>query len=214
MKKNELKDKVFSDKLRVAGTYRIVFCDRRVPPESPPIKYYYGSTENLWRRRLQHRSSLKCGTHYIDDMQTDYEIFGIESFHFEVISTYATVEEANKAEEVLLAANVGNSDCYNISELAMFIPGLGVDHHCWNKPWTQTSKDKRTASADAKRAVRIAYKVANGIPLNRKDKMTPEQRAATKQSNLKSKNKSNAKDHAERALRASALTPFIPLTSP
>jgi len=144
-------------------------------------------------------------------MQADYDIFGIESFHFEVISTYATVEEANKAEEVLLAANVGNSDCYNISPLASPCHGLGPNNPSWNKPMSQDCKDKKTATADAKRAVRIAYKIANNIPLNRNDKMTPKQRAANKQISLKSSAKQHEKRHTERVLRASALTPVIPL---
>lgn len=211
MKKNKLKDKVFSDKLRVPGVYRIVFVNG-----TNPLKYYYGSTYNLCRRRLEHRSDLKCGTHHVPDMQTDYNIFGIESFHFEVIATYATVEEANKAEEVLLASKFGNNGCYNISKLAKFIPGLGPANPVWNKPWTQGSKDKRTATADAERLARIAYKNANNIPLSINDKYTPEQREAHKQSTLKSKIKTNAKekDHAARALRALGLTQVIPSTSP
>jgi len=210
MKKNKLKDKLFSDKLRVPGVYRIVFVNG-----TNPLKYYYGSTGNLWSRRVNHRSMLKCGKHFIDDLQTDYNTFGIESLHFEVISTYATVEEANKAEEVLLAANVGNSDCYNISKLAnaliAFNAASGPDKPRWNKPWTQGSKDKKTATCDAKRAARIAYKIANNIPLNVEDKFTPAQREAEKQRCKKKNAKSYAKLHAEKALRALGLTPFIPL---
>lgn len=202
MKKNELKDKVFSGKLMVAGVYRIVFVNG-----SNPLKYYYGSTENLWQRRLAHRSDLKCLKHHVPDMQTDYNVFGIASFHFEVIATYATVEEANKAEEVLLAANFGNSDCYNLSPVVKPLEALGQNHHLWNKSKTQGWKDKNVSTTDAKREARIAYKIANGIPLSVNDKLTPAQREERKQYYSKYHIRRNAKDHAERALRALGLTP-------
>ena len=209
MKKNELKDKVFSDKFRVPGVYRIVFING-----TNPVKYYYGSTGNLWKRRIGHRSKLKCGTHDVDDMRTDCNTFGIESFHFEVISIFATVEQAKAAEEVLLYANGGNSNCYNISKLADPALALGPDNPSWNKAWTQDWKDKRTTNADIEREARITYKIANGIPLSRNDKFTPAQREAQKQRSLISDAKIIEKRHAAKVLRASALTPFIPLTSP
>lgn len=59
--------------------------------------FYIGSTNKLHRRRLEHYSRLKKGSHHSLPMQRDFKKYGEKKFVFYVIE-YCTIEKLEKKE--------------------------------------------------------------------------------------------------------------------
>lgn len=43
-------------------------------------KKYIGGSTNIYRRFLEHKSELKCGTHHNDYLQKSYNKYGSDNF--------------------------------------------------------------------------------------------------------------------------------------
>lgn len=90
-------------------------------------KRYIGSTSNLYRRTIKHRSSLRKGVHYNIQLQEDWNKYGEDNFKFKIIEL---CKEYKEQEQFYLD---NNKDLYNKYERA-FSP-LGSKH-------TKRSKEK------------------------------------------------------------------------
>lgn len=78
--------------------------------------FYIGITVDYLKRKREHFSQLECNTHVNYKMQSDYNIYGKDSFTFEVIEEFdGDAEEAyNKEYELIQKYNATSS--YNIAE--------------------------------------------------------------------------------------------------
>lgn len=65
-------------------------------------KKYIGSTSNLYRRCVNHRSDLKTGKHRNPYLQEEYNKFGPDQFVFEAVGKCNDVEAARKLEAICL----------------------------------------------------------------------------------------------------------------
>jgi len=72
---------------------------------------YIGSSVHIYRRWRNHRSKLKSGTHENPYLQTDYNQFGADNFHY-IILGYASKSELSSLEQTFLDGAIGN--CYNV----------------------------------------------------------------------------------------------------
>ena len=83
-------------------------------------KKYIGSSVDINRRWIEHRTKLKCNRHRNKHLQNSYKKHGVNSFVFRVLALVEP-EEAIRLENVLLAS--GKYE-YNIAESAI-APNLG-----------------------------------------------------------------------------------------
>lgn len=74
---------------------------------------YIGVTQNAKRRFRAHRSSLRRGTHVNKELQSDYNLMGLEAFEFTKIRTLLPQQTALRLEKRLTRELVNT---YNISE--------------------------------------------------------------------------------------------------
>lgn len=65
---------------KLAGIYKIT--------NKQNSKIYIGESENIPRRWIEHITDLICGEHYNSKLQTDFNIYGIKNFKFDVLETY------------------------------------------------------------------------------------------------------------------------------
>jgi group I intron endonuclease len=61
-------------------------------------KRYVGITGNLKRRWKEHRSELKTNTHHNKHLQSAWNMYGKDSFKFNIINEFNNLDELNKAE--------------------------------------------------------------------------------------------------------------------
>lgn len=62
-------------------------------------KFYIGQTLNIEKRKKQHFQLLELNKHYNNELQNDFNLFGIECFKFELL------QEENKFLDALLHAD-------------------------------------------------------------------------------------------------------------
>ena len=72
--------------------------------------FYYGQTDNMHRRMQKHLASLKRGDHHNNRMQNSFN--KNNDFHYEILSTGLTKEEANDQEIFLIES----TDNINVSK--------------------------------------------------------------------------------------------------
>jgi group I intron endonuclease len=101
-------------------------------------KFYVGSTINMKERARTHRNKLRAGKHHTPHLQAAWSKYGEECFVFEVVEAVASVELLQDAEDVWLAAHVGQPHCYNAG-LRSGAPWRGIrkeDHPSYGRPKT------------------------------------------------------------------------------
>lgn len=98
-----------------AGTYKILLGNNRV---------YFGSSNNLARRRNEHATALRCGFHDNPKAQRNYAKYG--TFEF-VVLEICDESEMRAKEQVLLDANKQNPLCVNVNTSAT-CSRLGLPH--------------------------------------------------------------------------------------
>ena len=79
-------------------------------------KNYYGSTNNMYHRRIQHLSKLKDNIHPNIHLQRAYNKYGSAAFYFTVMYEFKTKEESIKKEQEFLDAYIVES--FNLSATA------------------------------------------------------------------------------------------------
>lgn len=75
-------------------------------------KIYYGSSSHLYRRQLAHQGLLKSGTHWIEEMQSDFYKYGEEAFVFDVVC-YCEPRHLRANEAELVNEWLNSSLSYN-----------------------------------------------------------------------------------------------------
>lgn len=103
-------------KEKVGGIYRIV-CVKNG-------RYYYGSSNNIYKRWRSHTRQLRKGTHYNSIIQRSWDKWGGQSFHIELVEIVVK-ENLLETEQKYLDENVGKSNCMNMSYLANGGPPMG-----------------------------------------------------------------------------------------
>lgn len=78
-------------------------------------KIYIGSSKHCQVRFLQHKNALKNNRHHCSHLQASWLKHGEESFSFEVIHTFESVDLALKMEDELLLKSYGTRSCFNSS---------------------------------------------------------------------------------------------------
>ena len=78
------------------------------------MKFYIGSTKNLYTRIAIHKSSIKKQTHFNNELQQDILLYGYESFQFLVVKEFDNVKEARACEAELLHNFVYKQFIYNL----------------------------------------------------------------------------------------------------
>lgn len=82
------------------------------PPGGLPL-YYVGQSQNVALRFGQHRSALRCGSHFNDRLQRSWDKYGAETFSFEVLE-FCQKQELDAAELWWLEQMVGYRRCFNV----------------------------------------------------------------------------------------------------
>lgn len=80
-------------------------------------KKYIGQSRNLGRRLGEHLSDLRRGVHHNRVIQSDYDKYGEDSFHFHVIASGELSDEEMdqiEREEIERAGGVDSEFCYNV----------------------------------------------------------------------------------------------------
>lgn len=89
------------------GTYMII--NRKTG------KYYYGSSNDIERRFMQHKSELKRGIHHCIYLQRAYNKYGHDSFIFKKDIVCETLDKARFVEQLILDCS---KNLYNTSKYA------------------------------------------------------------------------------------------------
>jgi group I intron endonuclease len=106
-------------------------------------KFYVGSTVNQRERFRTHRNKLRRNAHHCAHLQAVWNKYGEECFKFEVVSTVASVDILQSAEDLWLSKYVGTAECYNTG-LRSGAPWRGVskeDHPSFGKPKTEATRE-------------------------------------------------------------------------
>lgn len=83
--------------------------------------YYYGSSDNLHRRWLDHKSTLKRNVHANPIVQRTWDKYGEDSFGIEV-TELVEPERLLEVENIYLKEHVGKPHCMNILNEATMPP--------------------------------------------------------------------------------------------
>jgi len=81
-------------------------------------KFYVGSAADTRIRFRQHRKLLRGNRHHCKHLQNSWNKHGEDAFKFEIIERVASREHLEAAEDVWLAAHVGEKYCYNTGRSA------------------------------------------------------------------------------------------------
>jgi group I intron endonuclease len=90
-------------------------------------KFYIGSTNNISRRWIHHRSLLRNKKHHNKHLQHSYNKHGIENFIFEVLEEVAEENLITREQELLDTLKPFGDKGYNISKVAGS-PMAGMNH--------------------------------------------------------------------------------------
>jgi len=82
--------------------------------------FYIGSAVNPRRRKWEHWSSLKKGSHHCAALQKAWDDFGEDAFEFEIIQTVDEEEDLLLTEDTFLLKYAGQPDCYNTATSTQF----------------------------------------------------------------------------------------------
>lgn len=90
-------------------------------------KFYIGSSNNIKRRWMHHKSNLRNGTHTNFHLQNSYDKHGEDQFEFVLIEEVRRANLLAKEQEYLDEAFGGDQEIYNISRVAGS-PMAGLNH--------------------------------------------------------------------------------------
>ena len=90
-------------------------------------KFYIGSSNNIKRRWMHHKSNLRNGTHTNFHLQNSYDKHGEDQFEFVLIEEVRRANLLAKEQEYLDEAFRGGQEIYNISRVAGS-PMTGLNH--------------------------------------------------------------------------------------
>lgn len=85
--------------------------------------FYVGSTSNHRRRKWEHWSQLKHGTHHCAPLQRAWDTYGEDAFEFEVLEE-CDDNQLPHIEETYLIKYASSTACYNIALSAHQSPAL------------------------------------------------------------------------------------------
>lgn len=89
---------------------------------------YIGSTINFNKRVIHHRSSLKCGNHQNVGLQEDYDIYGSDSFVYEMVKEFDRIGTHQlRLQERIEIDSHNFDDLYNVVKDTF---GGGAEVHC------------------------------------------------------------------------------------
>jgi group I intron endonuclease len=119
-------------------------------------KFYIGSSQELKRRKVYHFNRLRANKHPNPHMQNSYNLYGEQSFEYEVIK-YCDVVELLKEEQLILNEYVNTGVLFNVALVAgasfrnrrhkkETIKKMKISH---TKPWTG-----KTLSEEHKQKIR------------------------------------------------------------
>lgn len=80
-------------------------------------KVYVGSSHEISYRWKQHRKALVSGTHHCRHLQHAWNLYGADTFEFEVVE-HCTEEQLLSREQVWLDAAVAQGIAYNVCPVA------------------------------------------------------------------------------------------------
>jgi len=103
---------------KLGGVYRI---------NLSPIHFYVGRTSDLSRRAQTHLRLLRQGKHENGYMQRVFNQY--LQFEWEILLPCASTEDAVKAEQFLLNSLFRTDGCVNLSQNAVYGPGMTGKRH-------------------------------------------------------------------------------------
>jgi group I intron endonuclease len=80
-------------------------------------KFYIGSSQELNRRKVYHFNRLRANKHPNPHMQNSYNLYGEQSFEYEVIK-YCDVVELLKEEQLILDKYINTGVLFNVALIA------------------------------------------------------------------------------------------------
>lgn len=75
--------------------------------------YYIGSAVKFGRRKWEHLSALRSGTHHCKKLQAAYAEYGVDAFEFEVLQEVEDEARLLVTEDMYLGQCVTDPKCYN-----------------------------------------------------------------------------------------------------
>lgn len=114
-------------------------------------KFYVGSTMDTRERFRTHRNKLRASKHHCAHLQAAWTKYGEECFVFEVVEQVASPALLQAAEDVWLAAHVGQGHCYNVGVRsgAPWRGGAKEAHPCFGVPKSEQTRAAIAASLTA-----------------------------------------------------------------
>ena len=76
--------------------------------------FYIGSTKNIIKRMSQHKMMLIKNEHHCKKLQNDFNVFGLDSFSFDVLLGDIPEDKARAIEYVYIQSEQNNPLCYNV----------------------------------------------------------------------------------------------------
>ena len=138
--------------------------------------FYWGSTNNLHKRKAEHLSALKRSKHINNILQNAYNKH--KSFEFEIIATLQK-EELIEWEQELIDVWFGSENCANLSPIAQVPPSWKGRKH------SEQSKERMRKPKSEEHKARIS-----AVQLGQKRKPLTEEHKAKVSASKKGKSKS------------------------
>lgn len=135
---------------RIAGIYKITNIINN--------KIYIGSSNNIYKRKREHFSSLRNGTHCNIHLQRAYNIHGKSNFKFEIVEI-CEEKDLLKIEQIYLDKYFDKGiNCYNENPIACKPPSQ-QGKIPWNKGKVRIfSKETLQKMSEAKRGKKLSKK--------------------------------------------------------
>ncbi len=141
-----------------SGVYRIVNTENG--------NRYYGSSNNLRKRWINHKSMMRLGVHSNPGIREDVATFGEEVFEFEPL-VYCPENEMKELEARFINKRIHSVRCYNRrdgsgscdhteeSRRKLSAVNMGEKNHMYGKTHTDESKAKMSKTRTGKKLLLV-----------------------------------------------------------
>jgi len=160
--------------------------------------YYVGSAVKFGRRKWEHMSALKQGTHHCHKLQEAYGLYGADAFEFVVLQEVEDESALLRVEDMYLGQCAADPHCYNTSFTTTSPPSYTEEtrraisetlkarfvdptaHPRYGKTHTDETKAKISANRVGKRAGAKHYRFGQTLAAAVRDKIGATQRGVKK----------------------------------
>lgn len=127
-------------------------------------KYYIGSTNNIIDRMNRHFRDLKNGRHHSVHLQRAYDIYGVNSFIFQILCVCEEDKRLSIEQEYLDKIDFSSGMCYNVSRYATNCVLYGDSNGMYGKRGKDNPNYGSKRSIETRQKMSIHSKLRNKTP--------------------------------------------------